>query len=348
VDENFSSIETLRRLVKSAHRRGLRVILDLPLGMPGVEHPFQSDPKKQSWSGKAAPYGVRQWDAENPQVADYLIGIARFWRDQSGWDGFRLDSAHLHSPRFWRRFAVALHGDPARDDFVLVAEVPLHPSKIGEFLDQAGFDGAYDFSFGIIRDVLGQAEPLAKLSFVLREGKRFYPHPGRMVAQIDNYEDPAFVTAARAPKRPRTHLALALLLTIDRIPFLYSGDEATSGYRAVGALFAGDQPSPVDLARVKKLIALRKRSNALRRGDFTEIATPEPVYAFVRSHGGEMVLVLLNASDERRDVSVGIGPGRAWRDLELHDLLTGREVKPKGSPEPLGIEPFGARILRVD
>jgi hypothetical protein len=57
---------------------------------------------------------------------------------------------------------------------------------------------------------------------------------------------------------------------------------------------------------------------------------------------------LLNASDERRDVSVGIGRGRAWRDLELHDLLTGRDVKPKGSPEPLGIEPFGTRILRVD
>ena len=56
-------------------------------------------------------------------------------------------------------------------------------------------------------------------------------------------------------------------------------------YREVGALFAGNQPSPRDLAWMKKLIALRKQSKALRRGDFTEIATPESVYAFVRSHG---------------------------------------------------------------
>ena len=40
VDENFGDMATLRRLVERAHQRGLRVILDLPLGMPGVEHPF--------------------------------------------------------------------------------------------------------------------------------------------------------------------------------------------------------------------------------------------------------------------------------------------------------------------
>ena len=50
-----------------------------------------------------------------------------------------------------------------------------------------------------------------------------------------------------------TDLALALLLTIDRIPFLYPGDEAAQDYREVGALFAGNQPNPVDLAWVKKL-----------------------------------------------------------------------------------------------
>jgi alpha-amylase len=348
LDENFGDMATLRRLVEGAHQRGVRVILDLPLGMPGVEHPFQTDPQRQAWFGKVTPYGVRQWDAENPQVADYLIGVARFWRDQSGCDGFRLDSAHLHSTTFWRRFAMALRDGAARDDFVLLAEVPLHPSEIGEFLIQTGFDGAYDFSFGIVRDVLGRGGPLAKLSFVLGQGERFYPHPRRMVAQIDNYEDPTFVTAARAPERPRTALALALLLTIDRIPFFYSGDEVALDYREVGALFAAGQPSPRDLTWAQKLIALRRRTAALRQGDFTEIATPEPVFAFLRSHGRETVLVLLNASDERRDVSIGIGPGRPWRDLGLHDLIGDREVKSKGSPDPLGIEPFGARILKVD
>jgi hypothetical protein len=47
-------------------------------------------------------------------------------------------------------------------------------------------------------------------------------------------------------------------------------------------------------------------------------------------------------------VSVGIGPGRPWRGLGLHDLIADREVKRKGSHEPLGIEPYEARILKVE
>jgi glycosidase len=221
--------------------------------MPGVEHPFYADSQKRSWFGEATPYGVRQWDTENPQVAEYLIGVARFWRERTGCDGFRLDSAHLHSPRFWRRFGVALRGDAARDDFVLLAEVPMAPSKIEEFLARTGFDGAYDLSFGVVREVLGRGEPLARLSFVLGEGERLYSSPRRMAAQIDNYEDPAFVTAARAPERPRTNLALALLLTIDRIPLIYSGDEVGLDYREAGSLFVGGGPSRRDLAWIENL-----------------------------------------------------------------------------------------------
>ena len=348
VDENFGEMASLKRLVDCAHQRGLRVILDLPLGMPGLEHPFYSDPQKQSWFSKATPYGVRQWDTGNPQVAEYLIGVARFWREQTGCDGFRLDSAQLHPAGFWRKVAVALRGDPSRDDFILLAEVPLHPSKIAEFLDQTGFDSAYDFSFGVVREVVGRGEPLGKLSFVLGEGKRCYPSPRRMVAQIDNYEDPTFVTAARAPKLQRTNLAMALLLTIDRIPLIYSGDEVGLDYRDVGALFAGGGPSRRDFAWMEKLIALRRRTPVLRRGNFTEIATSGSVYAFVRSLGMDTVLVMLNTSEERRDVTFGIRSGQPWRDLGLHDLIGDREIKQKGSPESLKIEPFGARILKVD
>jgi hypothetical protein len=86
----------------------------------------------------------------------------------------------------------------------------------------------------------------------------------------------------------------------------------------------------------------------LRRGDFTEITSPEPVFSFVRSYATETIVVILNTSENRRDVSLGIGSGRPWRDLLLHDMIRDRTVKRKGSPEPLGIEPFGALILNVE
>ena len=52
VDENFGDLPALRRLVDEAHARGLRVILDLPLGMPGFEHPYVTDPDKAGWFGE--------------------------------------------------------------------------------------------------------------------------------------------------------------------------------------------------------------------------------------------------------------------------------------------------------
>jgi alpha-amylase len=100
VDENFGDLTTLRRLIEEAHARGLSVILDLPLGMPGFEHPYRTDPGKAAWFGEPTAYGVRRWDAANAEVADYLVSIAKFWKEQSGCDGFRLDSAQLHPAGF--------------------------------------------------------------------------------------------------------------------------------------------------------------------------------------------------------------------------------------------------------
>lgn len=52
VDENFGDMATLKRLIERAHRRGLRVILDLPLGMPGIEHPYHADPERRPGSAR--------------------------------------------------------------------------------------------------------------------------------------------------------------------------------------------------------------------------------------------------------------------------------------------------------
>ncbi|MGQ0636482.1 MAG: alpha-amylase family glycosyl hydrolase [Planctomycetaceae bacterium] len=347
IDENFGDIATLRRLVESAHRRSMRVLLDLPLSLPGTEHPIYRDPDRKDWFGKGSPYGVRQWNAENIAVADYLIAVSKFWKRESGCDGFRLDSAHLHSTAFWKQYAAELKGEGANDGFVLWAEVPLHPRRIGEFLVETGFDTAYDFSFGIVRDVFGRGDSLGKLTFVAREAKQFYTHPRRMVAQIDNYEDPTFLAHALEPKQPRTELALTLLLTTDRVPVLYTGDEAALDYRATGALFAAGVPASPALERTRKLIALRKREPALREGDFTEVGQPGPVFAFLRNKADRRVLIVLNASDAARNVEFTIGD-QPWSEAQLHDLLEERVVKPRGGAGLITVEPFGARVLRVD
>ncbi len=46
-------------------------------------------------------YGVpRRWKVEDPEVADYIIGVCKRWKERSGCDGMRLDSAHLQPASF--------------------------------------------------------------------------------------------------------------------------------------------------------------------------------------------------------------------------------------------------------
>jgi len=345
VDRNFGDVATLRSLVDQAHARKLGVILDMPITLPGFHHPYLSDPSKKDWFGPKSEYGVPRWKAENPEVADYLIGVCKRWKEQSNCDGFRLDSAHLQPVSFWKRFVAEIKAAPPSKPFVILPELTVSPREIGAFITGAGFDGAYDFSVLRTREVFGKGEDVSSLSFLAREAERFYSAPRTMLAPIDNYEK-AFVTIAKEPKAARTLLALTYILTMNRVPLLYAGNELGVAFDEVGGAFPADRDASPFLTRVKALIMLRNRVPALRRGDFTEVLARDPIYAFVRTLGDDRVLVALNSSDRPIDASTPIGH-RPWAEVGLIDLLGGEVVKPAGDAAAIKLEPFGARILAV-
>jgi glycosidase len=166
VDTNFGDNATLRALGDAAHSRKIHVILDMPLAMPRFEHPFLVDPAKRDWFADPTEYGARRWRVENIEVADYLIGVAKRWKERSDCDGFRLDSAHLQPVSFWQRFISELKIAPPRKNFLLLPELTITPKQIGQFVAEAGCDGAYDFSAMTVRDVFGKDEDVRKLSFI--------------------------------------------------------------------------------------------------------------------------------------------------------------------------------------
>jgi glycosidase len=345
VDRNFGDNATLRALVDAAHARKLKVILDMPLAMPGFEHPFLVDPAKRDWFAAPTEYGARRWKVENPEVADYLIGVSKRWKERSNCDGFRLDSAHLQPVSFWKRFVTELKSAPPQKDFLLLPELTIVPRKIGEFVTEAGFDGAYDFSAMTVREVFGKDEDVGKLSFIAREARQFYPSPRTMMAPIDNYED-AFASIAKEPKTKRTKLALTYLLMLDRVPLLYAGNELGVASREVGAAFPADRHESSFLKDVKALIALRRREPALRRGNFDEVFSRDAVYVFQRTLSDDRILVVLNGSDEPKTFAMPIG-AHAWRTIQLDDLIGGGVTKAAGSEAAIHVEAFGVRIMRV-
>jgi glycosidase len=345
VDKNFGDNATLRALVDAAHARKMQVILDMPLAMPGFEHPFLVDPAKRDWFAAPTEYGARRWKVEKPEVADYLIAVSKRWKERSNCDGFRLDSAHLQPVSFWKRFVTELKSAPPQKDFLLLPELTIVPRKIGEFVTEAGFDGAYDFSAMTVREVFGKDEDVGKLSFIAKEAKQFYPSPRMMMAPIDNYED-AFVAIANEPKTARTKLALTYQLMLDRVPLLYAGNELGLASNEVGAAFPADRQVSSFLKDVKALIALRTREPALRRGNFTEVFSRDAVYVFLRTLNDDHILVVLNGSDKPKTFAMPIGD-HAWRSIQLDDLISSGVTKTAGSEAGIQVESFGARIMRV-
>ncbi len=126
VDREYGSNEDFRRLVAEAHRRGIRVLVDLVLNHASSEHPFfqaalqdSSSPYRHwfRWSA-TKPTAKGLWGQEvwhrSPVRDEYYYGIfwhgmpdlnyetvavreeakrvASFWLEEMGVDGFRLDA----------------------------------------------------------------------------------------------------------------------------------------------------------------------------------------------------------------------------------------------------------------
>lgn len=124
VNPELGTLEDFQRFLAEAHRRGIRVIIDLPLNHTSNEHPwFQGsiDPNSEFrdyyiWSetdpGTLGPWGQDPWhegpdggfyygvfwsgmpdlNYTNPAVVAAMDEVVKFWLDL-GVDGFRLDGA---------------------------------------------------------------------------------------------------------------------------------------------------------------------------------------------------------------------------------------------------------------
>lgn len=135
VDPMFGSLEDFDVLLEGAHRRGLRIMLDLVLSHTSSRHAwFQesrvdrsnpradwyvwADPKPDGtpptnwlsifggsaweWDSRRRQYYLHNFLASqpdlnfhNPDVQDAMLDVARFWLER-GADGFRLDTANMY------------------------------------------------------------------------------------------------------------------------------------------------------------------------------------------------------------------------------------------------------------
>jgi len=123
VDTEYGTKEDFLRLVDEAHKRGIRVIVDLVLNHTSIDNPWfkksdAGDPQFRDWyiwsptdPGYLGPWGEQVWYAgnsgyyyavfwsgmpdlnlKNPAVTQEIYKITKFWLTDMNVDGFRLDA----------------------------------------------------------------------------------------------------------------------------------------------------------------------------------------------------------------------------------------------------------------
>lgn len=327
IDPGFGTEETFAQLVGTAHRDGIRIILDGVFNHSGMAFAPWQDVLSH---GRSSPYwgwfDIRgdQPDLHarnyrtfahtaymprlmtgNPEVQAYLIEHALRWT-RMGTAGWRLDVADEVDVSFWRAFRREVRS--ANPDSYFVGEIAYDASR---WLEGDQFDGVMNYPlrramlqfFAAPRETTGAPPPAERLDadgFLNTLGQLRSWYPGwattAMLNPLSTHDVPRFFTACGEDER-RWRLGLIFLMAYEGIPLLYYGDEVglKGGYDPDcrrPMIWEPERYNAAMLAATRQMIRLRREHEALRSSGLRRITTGSPhIVAFVRGSNGLEELV---------------------------------------------------------
>lgn len=271
IDSHFGNIGDYCDFVDAAHKKGLKVIMDMVFNHCGIDHPFVKNPPVKDWFNDlgegtckltnysplsaydkyASEYDkehfVRGWftqdmpdlNLSNDIVLDYMTQMSIWWIETTGIDAFRIDTypyAGVEYMQEWQRR--------------LYAEYPQFP-----ILSEA-WVGETEYTAKMQSDNL-KAIPESTMTFmdfafqrrlfetsIENMAREIYSHfaldfvyksPHNLLAFLDNHDVARWLVKHLSVEGLKQ--AIGLLLTIPRIPQIYYGTEI---------LMAGDGKGDTD------------------------------------------------------------------------------------------------------
>ena len=369
VNPDYGTMDDFKQLLEEAHQRGIRVIIDLVLNHTSSEHPwFQAsiDPDSEYhdwyvWSETdpqiPGPWSQKVWhrnsknglfyygvfwggmpdlNYNNPDVSSEMMNVSRFWLEEIGVDGFRVDAArYLFADGVvqsdmnetitwfenWRNYYKTINPET-----FTVGEVWASlrvTAKYGQ-----GMDSLFMFDLAEnIKNAVFAPQPARIIKSYLDVLTAF---PEQNFSSFLSNHDQQRVMSLLEKDTDRAKLAAFIYLTGPGVPFVYYGEEIgmtgnkpdehlrtpmqwsaeegggfTTGtpWEALNDNFRDftvnqQDPGPASLLNhYRALIHLRNQHPALRTGDFLPLTCScSQVYPVLRVEGDEIILVLANLS----------------------------------------------------
>ncbi len=288
--------------------------------------------------------GMPDLNFDNPKVIEEIFDIGRFWLDEVGIDGFRMDAAkHIFrdhraedNHKFWRDFRAGM--EAINPDVYIVGEVWSDAKTVAPYLE--GLPALFNFELGYaITDMLKAEQDTQGFMDKYTKIINYY-------ASINSdYTDAIFLAnhdqnriASRLQNAQKNKLAATILLTLPGQPYLYYGEEIGmlgmkpdenirepflwsskesdkdrttwmkpqySTDATISDLSVQQQDANSLQSLYKKFINYRKNSAVLSLGEVIKTAnTDSDVLSYYRVNEGDSLLVIHNLSSKVKSIAV--------------------------------------------
>jgi cyclomaltodextrinase len=350
INPEYGTEADLKRLVSEAHKRGLKVIMDIVANHTAWDSVLMAHPEfyKQDAKGRIIP-PVAGWtdvaglNYANSKLREYMIGMLKHWLDPATFDvdGFRCDVAEMLPTSFWEEARAEL--TKVKPDFMMLAEAS-KPDLMAKAFD-------VDYSWPLhatLNEVLLKGAAASELRRSWEKSRREFPQ-GSLHMRISDDHDEARAVARFGLKGAQA--ASALMFCLDGVPMLYNGMEVGDATESGDpALFEKlpvfwrpkERPPLRDIYR--DLIRLRRQHPCfhndqvvwLRNTDETNVVT------FMRGDDEEEFLVAINFCNRASAATLELADAALFKPVRISGVS---EVAGGGLPE-LRLKGFEWRIYR--
>ena len=426
VDPRFGSNADYRRLVDDAHKKGLKVVMDMIFNHCGFEHPWVKDlpskdwlntpewlyPENQKYTVKTQtmdgeqttntkylqtsykltpvldPYAskvdlhetVDGWfvptmpdlNQRNEHLMTYLIQNSEWWIETVGIDGIRMDTYPYADRKGMARWMEVLNEE--YPNFNTVGETWVtEPAYTAAWQkdsplqkENSNLKTVMDFAFF---DRVNQAKNEETDAWWNGFNRIYnslcydylYKDPSHVMAFIENHDTDRFLGETQDTLALKQ--ALALLLTVNRIPQLYYGTEVLmNGTKQVtdGNVrkdfpggFPGDTRSCFttegrtkaenDMFRwTARLLHWRQGNEVITKGKQTQFIPQNGVYVVARSYNGKNVMTVINGTSKAATMKAERYSEIIGDAQEATNILTGHKIN---ISKDVKIAPRGVMVL---
>ena len=262
IDEEYGTMNDFKALITAAHARGIKIVIDFVGNHTSDQHPWftasASNESKRDWylwnSNKPSyngPWGQEVWHERNSsyyygvfwggmpdlnytnqEVTNEIKNTLRFWKEEVGVDGFRIDAVKhwiengdqqentAATLAWWRDLYVFRKSlDPG---LMMVGEAWTSTQNIAPYSDKRlDYCFEFDLSYALIDGINNQTNSglKSKMSEIISTYE-----PNQYGTFLTNHDqDRSFYLFGMDERKAK--LAARILLSLPGVPYIYYGEE---------------------------------------------------------------------------------------------------------------------------